>query len=103
MKWDIHRWYPTCKICVNESGIERKSNKRLLTVAEQKQRLEQKRKENRLSGANTTRSRDIKNRFKHLDKFVVFERDENGKYSQVVHFGNSEVRKMANKVMVKGM
>lgn len=81
MKWDIHRWYMTCKTCVSDSGIERKSNKRILSVEEEKRQLEMKKKGNKRSSLNSQKVRDIRSKF--ANHFVFMEKYGKGQFSPV--------------------
>jgi hypothetical protein len=93
MKWDIHRWYPTCKTCVNEDGIERRSNKKILSVEEQKMLLEQKRRENRMSSTSILKSRTFRNKMKQK----IYEIQ----HPQIYQMGDEDIKKMGG-IEIKG-
>ena len=89
MKWDIHRWYPTCKMCVNEDGIERRSNKKILSVEEQKVWLEHKRLE-RVSGINALRSRSFRKKIRN--KLHEIKLANTHKRSQIIQLENANFK-----------
>ncbi|KAL4231097.1 Gypsy retrotransposon integrase-like protein 1 [Mactra antiquata] len=72
LKWDVHRWYLSCKLCVTD-GVERKSQKKILNIDEQMQLMAEKRRNKYF----TLKSRDPKIRKRRpmnsLDVKVVSE------------------------------